>query len=313
MPSLTNILVQTNSDMVVVDSKEPWDYLSHYVTKCREKGVSFAKCFSTMKSEWVGPQSDVLQKKTRLFLNGLGIVQNCMDAMKGGNKFDDFDSSYDTFKGKIGGYRNKPLFFVNSCNFAHHYSALFARWAFDSCGDRSKAKVVINIDQHCDFDNGSAITNSSWGNFLKLGQKNVYRVYIALGVARVHMTFGLFPPETNLDPHPVPVTGDYTKGKIILALNEYAEHLKGCDLFISVDRDVFNYSKTHFRAGDRTYNDAMNLLKDLLMAEALQGAKLRGGDVTGLTQRSKYNDVLASLDPEINDIANIHKYVSDMK
>ena len=310
MPAFTNILVQTNSDMVML---QDWDYLSHYVTKCREKGVSFAKCFSTMKMELIISQRTGLQNKTRLFLSELGMVQNCKEAMRGGNKFADFNASYKAFKEKIGGYSNKPLFFVNSCNFAHHYSALFARWSFESCGDKSKAKAVINIDQHCDFDNGSHVTNSSWGNLFKFGPKNVHRVYIALGVTHARMTFGLFPPESQQNHNPDTVTGGLTKGKIILALNEYAEHLKGCDLYISVDRDVLNYSKTHFRAGDKTYDNAINLLKDVLMAEAFQGAKLRGADVTGLTQASKYNNVLASLDPEINDIASFHRYFTNLK
>jgi hypothetical protein len=50
----------------------------------------------------------------------------------------------------------------------------------------------------------------------------------------------------------------------------------------------------------------------LPQSEALQGAKLRGADYKGLTQMSKNNGVLTSLEAEINDIANFHRYVSNL-
>ncbi|MHC4527310.1 MAG: hypothetical protein ACYS29_05460, partial [Planctomycetota bacterium] len=62
--------------------------------------------------------ANLIKKERKRFIGGL------MGDCSNGGEFDNFNEAYKWFSFAMDGYKDRRLFFVNSCNFAHHFSAL---------------------------------------------------------------------------------------------------------------------------------------------------------------------------------------------
>lgn len=272
MADFKNFFLQTNSDIsyILIAGGTP----VYYTNECKKNGVFFTGYFATTPAFKI--QGIAKKKMGDTTAAQLGIVQDC----KNGGKFDKPNDAYGLFKNAIDSYKTNRLFFVNSCNFGHHYSALFSRWAFDTHGDNGRAKVIINIDQHCDCNNGKPVDNGSWGNYLTGfdWSKGAWRAFVAVGTYNSNLKNICIKPKDSDDA----VCSELTdESGIIENIKKHKEHFDGCDLYITLDRDVYTYTKTHFPAGKHSTSKVNGFLEDTL--KELGEYHLVGADITGLS------------------------------
>jgi hypothetical protein len=174
--------------------------------------------------------------------------------------------------------------YVVSTNKSHHLSWALSKQAFEQHQVDGHPKVVINIDQHTDCGGATVgtlgadttIECGAWGQYhLKYeGGGNDDRYYVVLG-CKGQKKSGIFWNKPNSNPSSGEELSDDTA-----VLKKMEEELqdKDCDVYITIDNDVFNTQITHFPANEE--KDVWGLLDKALAT--MNTKNVVGGDVTGL-------------------------------
>lgn len=200
--------------------------------------------------------------------------------------------------------------YVVSTNKSHHLSWALSKQAFEQHQVDGHPKVVINIDQHTDCGGSTGtlgadttIECGAWGQYhLEYeggGQDDRY--YVVLGCAnKYYNKSGIFWNKPNSNPSSGEKQGGDTvvldkmeKEMEILDDDGKVVGKKDCDVYITIDNDVFNTQITHFEAGALEETAVWDLLKKAL--GKMNTKNVVGGDVTGLpSQGGKSQAVVAT-------------------
>jgi hypothetical protein len=222
--------------------------------------------------------SNVDPKTTRLV--GVDPGENNMKAMGGINA-----GTLDKQIGRLQG--NARNCYVVSTNKSHHLSWALSKQAFQKHHKKGNPKVVINMDQHTDCGSSTGalgadneIQCGNWGQYhLKYhddstGQDDRY--YVVLGCEGQNAS-GIFWDKTK--------GAGNEKGSDDTVLKKMGEELKGknCDVYITIDNDVFSTQITHYKAGVLRGKVVWGLLDKAL--KTMRTLNVVGGDVTGLPKK----------------------------
>ena len=320
----------TNRDVVYPGDPEGnrgWNSapVAYYRDRLRKKGMKFSMYLSSLNPSDInrrvarGEQKCVAMCYTsghskvnniKIKTDG-GLMHDCCD----GGDFVDFSKAYKNFSVKMKPFRNKRVFFVNSCNYAHHYSALFSRWAFENHGKAGNPSVILNIDQHCDCSGGKSVNNSSWGNWLfhyHPQRYSPYGAFLALGTEDYDRK-----KSWAIRSGAKVTTRGLNDGQVKAQLQQAVQNKKitECDLYISLDRDVFTHAITSFKPGKKTWKYVRESIVEPVLG-ALPGYRIVGSDITGLPsgrrmeadrKRRTTNKIM---DETIEDIVRFHGLIT---
>lgn len=284
---MKNIFILANTDVQFADVEDP---LVYYNKELKTLALEF---WSTVKEEWwnrcrdyIFGSPDNAATKTRVQFKWLGVND---EKYQSGGLSSDW-AYYTQFKK----WTDKCCCVVSS-NYAHCLSAMLCRAAFDNHGMYG-IKTVLNIDFHEDYGSlkspilkaDGKVGNGSWG------QEHVCRPWPAIENREIVVIYAVFGVEKNqgsifwrvskskhLDKD-LPQKRTGAEGDIFERLKKilYAP----TDLYITVDRDVLGYGRTHFNESPRVagaYNreKVSSRIKDILDARTVN---LVGFDITGL-------------------------------
>jgi hypothetical protein len=187
--------------------------------------------------------------------------------------------------------------YVVSTNKSHNLSWVLSKQAFQKFPTSGRTKVVINMDQHTDcgtstdpLEADSTIQCSNWGQYhLKYeGCGDDERYYVVLGCSNKYLNkSGIFwnKPKSK-SPSGYEQGGDTAvldkMKKEMEILDEKGKVVgkKDCDVYITIDNDVFNTPMTHYEAGVLEEETVWELLDNAL--GTMNKLNVVGGDVTGL-------------------------------
>lgn len=299
MATYEHVFVLTNSDVVY-----PGDPLgggsnrsapvAYYRNQLKKQGFGFTKYLTSLDPAFIQPRAGSGEQSCVAMFGGVGgenVDGGLMCDCKVGGKFKDFSKAYKKFCIKMKPLRDKRIFFVNTCNYAHHYSALFSRWSIEHHGTAGNPALILNIDQHCDCSGMKSVTNSTWGNWLFNFHPNrysPYSAYLAMGTQDwdVKKSWILVAGNSVTKGS---INDDAIKVKLAQAVNE--NKLTTCDVFISIDRDVFDYAYTSFGKGNKTKKYVRQSIIEPVL-EALPGYNIVGCDITGLPAKGQIGEGL---------------------
>lgn len=186
-----------------------------------------------------------------------------------------------------------PLFSVVDHNSAHHMTYILANKAFRGNQDMAGRRVVINFDNHKDYETFNPAADSlccqNWGQALRPRPEDNalhrdYSVgrYIVLGLGSANANVVSWGLDGIRHQDKVDLTQEVAMADALRKSLQLGEPLENYFFHVTVDRDFMKGSFTPYGDGPHYPQEGRNMVLQCLHYLKQRGAKLVGFDITGL-------------------------------